>query len=166
MAPIYVLKLHQGPLGGASAHWGILVPLPHSIYDDWGTPDSGTFFHARKNMGTCFNLLSESQTQWERREVYLSQLPSLADCRLLNDTNVEAEQVNVAYTVISDNRQFNWVMQNCQNWVIEVLKNLGLPEAVFQQMTRLGYVPLGDTSCVKCARSSLSLNCSCRRQRR
>src|SRR5208282_2234800 len=115
MAPIYVLKLHQGPLGGASAHWGILVPLPHSIYDDWGTPDSGTFFHARKNMGTCFDLLSESQTQWERREVYLSQLPSLADCRLLNDTNVEAEQVNVAYTVISDNRQFNWVMQNCQN---------------------------------------------------
>lgn len=171
MPPIYLVQFRQGPLGNASAHWGIFLPDPTSPVDYFGTPHFGSLFHANKE-GTCFDLFRQHMTHFEHEKPFrLAGHPSLLSCIRLDGTEEPDDTLlSVACNTVTLHRQFNFITENCQNWVMEVVgylvDNMRIPGTVFEQMRLAGYVPLGETRCVRCVKSSLSLHCSCRSNRR
>ena len=165
MAPIFLVQFRQGPLCDASAHWGLFLPHTNSTTDRFGTPYWGSLFHAGTDE-TCSNANQQSMTQFHYEQSFqLAGRHSLLRCTQLDGTAVTDAQLHSACQTVTLHRHFNHITDNCQNWVREVLDNLvdteHISDEVFKQMRKAGYVPLGETRCGRCAKSSLSLKCSC-----
>jgi hypothetical protein len=165
MPSIFLVKFRQGPLGGASAHWGLFLAHPKSTTDRFGTPHLGSLFHANTD-DNYFNTNEQSMTHFHHwRSFKLAGCQKLLRCTKLDGTEVTEPELSSACQAVTFERHFDHITENCQKWVWEVLNHLVAAECisdeVFKQMNKEGYVPLGETRCGKCVKSSLSLKCSC-----
>lgn len=165
MPSIFLIQFRQGPLRGVSAHWGLFLAHPNSTTDRFGTPHWGSLFHANTD-DNCFNTNKQSMTHFHHEQSFqLAGRDSLLRCTKLDGTEVSEPELSSACQTVTLHRHFNYITENCQNWVREVLSHLVdaecISDEVFKQMKKEGYVPLGETRCGKCAKSSLSLKCSC-----
>ena len=171
MPPIQI-AVFQNPVPGSNIrvhHWGLFVP--HRTAAGCANPPQGDLFHAMSELGTCC-FLNGGVTRWERLENFVLSVThhqTLVRSLVLNGTdNVTAGQVGQASGEVSAGRSFHPIINNCQDWVNEVLSYLveegTIPNSVFDDMKRVELVPLSNNGCVKCIRSSLSLNCKCRQR--
>ena len=161
MPPVFLVKFRQHHLPLNFAHWGIFLPtVPYQ-----GLPTWGVLYHARKHYTSCFPL--QRDTEYERILNYnLSQSNSLWDAYPLTNVDLTDTQIAFACSQVSQNRVFNFIRQNCQEWVKEVIRCLvqvGLVNGgVFEEISLQGWVTL-DENCGDCVRSSLPCN-RCRRR--
>jgi hypothetical protein len=70
---------------------------------------------------------------------------------------------------VSENRGFNILTKNCQEWVKEVIQILvreqRIDKRVVSDMELQGYVTLGE-SCKRCCAKSLSVSCMCKQNKK
>jgi len=165
MPQIYLAKFRQRPLGIASAHWALFLP---ESFDTNGGPIQGALFHARKELSNTqgsqrCTIQGEANYSLEPEFLLLSS-PGLLDSYCLKDTNVTKEQLAQACTYISQDRSFNLITRNCQEWVKDVIDYLVvhriINDAVYREMESRGYKTLKEETADK----SLSICASSRRR--
>lgn len=163
---MYLVRFQQG-LSLASAHWALYLPHSDATIDSYGIPSLGTLFHARKDAINCSNLNGNAMFE-PQKNFKLQESGTFLDHCVLGGTDVQDYILSSACDHISHNRGFHLIFQNCQDWVHEVLSYLveqgSIPNTVFEEMKRGKFIPLSNNGCVKCIRSSLSLNCKCKKR--
>jgi hypothetical protein len=151
MPPLYLVKFNQLNIE-AAAHWGIFLPHDGSAYDQYGVPHWGTLYHASKpcngDEGSCYSLAANTQFHATQRP--LSGSPGLISLLPLRSTEIRPESVERACHLVTENRRFNLVTGNCQEWVKEVIHLLinehRIPVGVLEQMRYYGYTTLAERS--------------------
>ena len=151
MPPLYLVKFNQLNMESL-AHWGIFLPDDGSAYDQYGYPYWGTLYHASKpcngGEGCCFPLTADTQFHSTQRP--LSGSPGLISVIPLRNTEIRPETVQMACHQVTENRRFNLVTANCQDWVKQVIYVLinenRIPMGVLEQMRYYGYTTLAERS--------------------
>jgi|SRR5271170_5317292 len=162
MPQIYLARFRQRPFGVASAHWALFLP---KSFDPNGCPLQGALFHARKewnnSQGSQPCTIQGKANYGLEPDFLLLSSPSLLDSHCLKDTEVTPAQMSQACTYISQDRSFNLITRNCQEWVKDVIDYLVahgvITDAVYGEMDARGYKTLKEESVDKslsmCARS-------------
>jgi hypothetical protein len=172
MPQLYLLKFRQPPYVGVSAHWGLFLSYSDSLCNAM-KPSTGYLYHATSQWTDCLNLhlfMSEPrETPYERKSYDLSNVSSLFDWWPVRDVDINDYEVHNACCQVSENRGFNVLTKNCQEWVKEVIQFLVREERidrrVISDMELQGYVTLGE-SCKRCCAKSLSVSCMCKKNKK
>src|SRR5271170_8235972 len=150
MPPLYLVKFDQFNIE-SWAHWGIFLPDDGSAYDQYGVPYWGTLYHASKPCnggGSCSSIMADTQFHATHRPLAGS-LGVISVIQLRN-TEIRPESVQRACHLATENRRFNMITGNCQEWVKEVIQTLindtRLPVEVLEQMRYYGYTTLAERS--------------------
>jgi hypothetical protein len=149
MRQIHLVKFKNRFCPPVTDHWCIFLQDETAGNNAHGIPISGTLFHAAKNCSGGNGLCCINNTVYMKGEVLLSESESLRSSLELTGAKATEEQVDHACLRVSQNRSFNLVTRNCQEWVIEVLKDLIgqnlVPSNALQQMKLEGYSTLAET---------------------
>jgi hypothetical protein len=151
MPPIYLVKFWQMPGFNSTTHWGIYMVDESKGYDHNGVPRGGVLHHASKNPNFCFCCSGDSNATTYSTTNYVFQISRRHYTPvLLQGVNINESQLVFACNAVSEERPFNLINRNCQQWVQEVMEKLILagdvPQNVLDQMREAGFIPLIERS--------------------
>jgi hypothetical protein len=149
MQGLVLLKFNQSFIPN-SEHWGILLPDQSQGVNSQNIPKAGTLFHVDKDGYFV------GRTNYRRdlkRDI--PNIPTLQSALTLPGTErVTYDILDQACIAASKDRSFNMFLNNCQNWVVEVLLKLAarnhIPKTTLEYVKKNGWGTARDRSIESC----------------